>query len=370
MSRKRKIGFVFGTRPEIIKLYPVYKALMSDYECVLISTGQQKQLSSQMLDFFEITPDYDLDVMRENQTLSSLSYKILNELENILKRITLDGIIVQGDTSSAFCGALSGFYNEIPVIHIEAGLRSFDLKSPFPEEANRVMISAISTIDFAPTEYALRNLLFQKKKNIYNVGNTVIDALSLIRNIINENKTYYKNKFSHIQLNGLVLITIHRRELKRVNLIEILETIKELALKHNEICFAFPVHFTPRVRKDVIRVLDGLSNVYLIEPLPYDEMIFLMMESVLIMTDSGGIQEEAPTFKKPVIVLRDKTERQEGVDGGIAFLAGYEKKQIIKYFESLIDNGSPAFQKRKFKNPYGDGKASERIKKVIDDFFI
>lgn len=370
---KKKVAFIFGTRPEVIKIFPVYKYFLKDdrYECKLISSGQQKELSEQMLSFFKVKPDIDLQIMKENQSLAHITASILTQLHQILLDIKPDLIFVQGDTNTAFSAALSGFYLNIPVAHIEAGLRSYDIHSPFPEEANRAMISKISALDFAPTETSLEVLIKDGKKKAYLTGNTVVDALKLISSQVSLKEEGYAIglDIGRKELDNHILLTLHRRELFDDRLQNVLAAISLIAEKNSEIKIICPVHFNPRVKNEVYGKLSHYPNIHLTKPLDYDSLIFLLSRCKFVMTDSGGIQEEAPTFKKPVIVLRDKTERMEGVEAGIAFLTGYNTEEILKQANNLLNPDLYAKIVTSMKNPYGDGKASERIKQIVDSFF-
>jgi UDP-N-acetylglucosamine 2-epimerase (non-hydrolysing) len=359
---------VLGTRPEAIKLAPLILKLKSgNYKVTVCNTEQQKELSNQALSFFELKADINLDVMSPNQTLSELQSNLLLKLQRVLLNENFDGVFVQGDTMSAFCGALSGFYSNVPVFHVEAGLRSGDLYEPFPEEALREMISKIAAFHFAPTILAKEFLIKENipENRIVISGNTGIDALScLAKNVMTQALLTLKD--NNIKINDkLVLITIHRRENHGSRLKNILKAISELASIFNDHTFVLPVHPNPNVRQNVYDTLGSYDNVKLLDPVEYPVLVALMQNSKLILTDSGGIQEESPSFGVPLIVLRYATERIEGVNAGIAKLVGADYKKIIDE-SSIILKKDKSLTRNKIQNPYGDGKASIRILEQID----
>jgi len=370
--KKKKIFFVFGTRPEVIKIYPVFKLFNDDpaYDAHLVSSGQQKELSRQMLDFFGLKPHINLDIMVPEQTLSYITIRILDEMEKIINENKPDLIFVQGDTSTAFIAGLAGFYHKIPIAHIEAGLRTFEKYSPYPEEANRAMLSTIAEFNFAPTKSAFDNLIQESRENIFVTGNTVVDALKYLEKKLDEDAETYDEEFNFINnWDNLVLLTLHRRELAGDKLKNVLSAIRDIAADKPEYSFVYPVHFNPNVRKNVFSALKDMPNIFLIDPVSYDSLVFLIKNSKFIVTDSGGIQEEAPSFKKPVIVVRDTTERQESIDAGIAFLTGYDPEVLKSKFYYLDDESNYKEIVSKIKNPYGDGKSSEKIKEIVDLHF-
>ncbi len=342
---------------------PLCKVLkQSDFDVIVVNTGQHRELTDPLWQIFKVRPDYNLNVIKENQSLSELSAVLLVKIENIVRQSKPDYIIAQGDTTSCMVGSLVGFYNRIKVAHVEAGLRTFDITSPFPEELNRRIVSILSDINFTPTDQATQNLKKENVKGkIVKTGNTGIDALLQILQEVRERTPFYSNKFNIILKKQNILITGHRRENHGERFDEIFTAIKELANENPEVSFIYPVHFNPNVRKQVNEILKGIDNIHLIEPVNYDEMIFLMDCAYIIMTDSGGIQEEAPSLNKPVIVLRDTTERPEGVQSGCSVLAGFEKDTIKKVFYSIFNNPKKYHSMANKKNPYGDGKASQRI---------
>ena len=370
----KNILIVFGTRPEIIKLAPVileFEKHPKDFRITICNTEQQKDLSIQTLKFFDIIPDVGLDVMEFNQSLITLQTKIMNGLDILRNNNFFDAVIVQGDTMSAFCGALFGILNSIPVFHIEAGLRSHNLQEPFPEEGLRQMISRISTLNFAPTTIDYRALKKESisQKSIILTGNTVIDALfCLPKKELDLAKKYFSDKKIIIN-DQLVLITVHRRENHGTRLDDIIKAIKILSKEFSDHSFIIPIHPNPNVRGKINSELSAIDNIFLEEPLSYPNLVFLMQEAKLIITDSGGIQEEAPTFGCPVLVVRHKTERIDGIKMGIAQLVGTKTAKIVKESRKILNLKKKDSRINVAQNPYGDGKASEKILLGIKDFF-
>ncbi len=367
-----KVIFVFGTRPEAIKMAPLIKTFQADpsKNVVVCVTGQHKEMLYQVLDFFEIVPNYDLELMQPNQTIYDITSKALLGLKPILDKENPDLIFVQGDTTTAFVGALAGYYNQIKVAHLEAGLRSGSMFSPFPEEGNRILAGHLATYHFAPTQRAVNNL--QKEgisKNVFEVGNTVIDALLLGLNILKSNKQKeIEILFDGIDLSKkIILVTGHRRESFGKPFENMVSAIKEIATKYNDIEIIYPVHLNPNVRGIVNQELSNTPNIHLIEPLDYPSLIWLMEKSFFVLTDSGGIQEEAPTLGKPVLVMRDVTERQEGVEAGTAKLVGTNKEVILKEAFDLLDNKEAYNKMAKAVNPYGDGTTSKQVLEIINN---
>ncbi len=330
-------------------------------------TAQHRQMLDQVLDFFGIIPDYDLDIMKSNQTLFDITTSVLNGLNRVLDQVMPDMIFVQGDTTTTFIGALAGFYKKISVAHLEAGLRSDDKCSPFPEEINRILTGHLSTYHFPPTQNAKNNLLKEGiKKNIFLVGNTVVDALFLGLDIIKQQGDgKYLIYFNLIDFSKkIILVTGHRRESFGEGFDNICHALKVLADKYyDDVEIVYPVHLNPNVREPVTRILNKTKNVHLIEPLEYPHLLWLMNKSYFILTDSGGIQEEAPSLGKPVLVMRNVTERTEGIEAGTAKLVGTKKEDIIKQATLLITSKKEYSKMAKCSNPYGDGKSS---KKIID----
>jgi UDP-N-acetylglucosamine 2-epimerase (non-hydrolysing) len=327
-------------------------------------TGQHRQMLDQVLEFFKITADYDLNLMKENQTLFHITGNGLMQLHEVVEKDKPDLIFVQGDTTSALIGALAGYYAKIDVAHIEAGLRSFNLYSPYPEEGNRKIVAQLAKYHFTPTEQASKNLFNEGiNNNVINVGNTVIDALFLGLDLIAaEGEQKFLDFFHNIDLSKkIILVTGHRRESFGRPFEEICESIKEIAVSFPDIEIVYPVHLNPNVREPVNSILRGLPNVKLMEPLSYPFLIWLMNRCFLVLTDSGGIQEEAPSLGKPVLVMRDVTERMEGVDAGTAMLVGSDKAKILRETTNLVTNPAMYTKMAKAVNPYGDGETSKRI---------
>lgn len=368
----KNILFVFGTRPEVIKLAPViieFKKYQNDYNLIICNTEQQKELSNQTLSYFGLKADINLDCMRENQSLEEVQARILNGLKDVYKSHKIDMTVVQGDTITVLTGALSSFYNKIPISHIEAGLRSYDIFEPFPEEVMRQMTSRVSTLNFAPTQKNKTALLNENinEQSIHVVGNTVIDALFCINEkTINNTKKFFNDKNVNVS-DKLVLITVHRRENHGDRLNKIIDAIKYLADKYSNHTFVIPVHPNPNVKNAIYSELQKYANIKLLDPLDYPNLVYLMKSAKLILTDSGGIQEEAPTFGCPTLVMRYETERKEGIEAGVSKLVGADTRLIIKECEQILNNDFIS-TRLKSQNPYGDGHAAERIYKVIDEY--
>jgi UDP-N-acetylglucosamine 2-epimerase (non-hydrolysing) len=365
-----RLLFIFGTRPEAIKMAPLIKAFQKEisFEIKICVTAQHRGMLDQVLEFFDIKPDYDLNIMRNNQSLFDITTKVLKGLEKILDENKPDLIFVQGDTTTAFVGALAGFYKKIKVAHIEAGLRSHNKYSPFPEEINRVLVGHLADYHFAPTERAKENLIKEGiKENIFVVGNSVIDALFLGLDIIKQKgEEEYYNYFNFIDFSKkIILVTGHRRESFGEPFENICNALKELAENYKDVEIVYPVHLNPNVREPVNRILRGIDNIHLIEPLSYPYLIWLMNKSYIILTDSGGIQEEAPSLGKPVLVVREVTERVEGIEAGTAKLVGTNKDKIISEVINLLTDENEYNKIAKAVNPYGDGKTSERIINIL-----
>lgn len=361
----KKLLFIFGTRPEAIKMAPVIIAAQKRKEFVVevCTTGQHKEILHYILQFFKIAVNYEINIMRHNQTLFDITTLILDELKVIIPQSNPDYILVQGDTSTAFTGALAGFYSKVKVAHIEAGLRSFDNYAPYPEEANRKMISAIADIHFAPTAQAIQFLETEKPYGkIVLTGNTVIDALHIAVKKTNQNNHDYQSQFNEINFqNKIILITTHRRENFGAPLLEICRAIKDISDKFNNVEIILPVHPNPNVKEIIEKELSSIRNIHLIRPLNYDALVWLMNQSFFILTDSGGIQEEAPALGKPVLVMREVTERPEGVETGNAVLVGTSYDKILNNATSLLTDASFYNQMSQAANPYGDGTAAEKI---------
>lgn len=367
----KKAIIIVGTRPEAIKLIPLYKYLKEHKEQLyieptLISTGQHKEMLDQIFDFFEVQPEYSLNIMRKNQSLNELASKLIKELDAKFTQINPNIVIVQGDTTSAFAGSLASYYGKIKIAHVEAGLRTYDRFSPYPEEANRQMIGSMADYHFTPTEKASENLILEQKKEVICVGNTVIDSLMLCLSKVKSKEAEYKTKFVDLlDLKSQVLVTGHRRENFGKGFKNICESLKLLATKHEDTRFIYPVHLNPNVQQIVKEKLSEVKNISLIEPLPYDELVFLMSKSFMILTDSGGIQEEAPSLGIPLLVMRDTTERPEGISAGCAQLVGTEKDAIVNAYEKIVGDKNLYNQMSNVPNPYGDGHSSKRIAKHL-----
>ncbi|MEK7813854.1 MAG: UDP-N-acetylglucosamine 2-epimerase (non-hydrolyzing) [Candidatus Desantisbacteria bacterium] len=369
-----KILTVFGTRPEAIKMAPVVKALEAakGIESVVCVTAQHREMLDQVLNLFDIVPDVDFNIMRKDQDLYYITSNVLLQLRKVLEENKPDVVLVQGDTTTAMAASLAAFYMKIPVGHVEAGLRTYNKYSPYPEEINRRIISVIADYHFAPTEWA-KNRLVQEGiviDRIFVTGNTVIDALLTSADKI---KSYsWQDKFDRMfdfldKSKRVVLITGHRRESFGNGFKNICTAIKELALMFPACNFLYPVHLNPNVQQPVKEILDDkdLTNIHLIKPVEYLPFVYLLNRAYLILTDSGGIQEEAPSFGKPVLVMRDTTERPEGVEAGIVRLVGNNKENIVRETSSLINNEAEYNKMSCQKNPYGDGKAAERIVDIL-----
>jgi UDP-N-acetylglucosamine 2-epimerase (non-hydrolysing) len=370
----KKILFIFGTRPEAIKLAPLVLEFKKQKKFItkVCITSQHREMLDQVINFFQLPVDYDLSIMEHNQTLFKISSKIIQRIEPVLEEFQPDLIFVQGDASSAFLGALAGFYKKIKIAHVEAGLRSYNKHAPFPEEINRVLISHIADYHFAPAKKAKENLLKEGiKKNVWVVGNTVIDALFLALKNVKKSEEQYKNFFKFLDFNKkIVLVTGHRRESFGEPFRQICLALKELAERFKEeIEIVYPVHLNPNVIKPVFEILYGQKNIHLIEPLSYPYLVWLLEKSYFVLTDSGGIQEEAPSLGKPVLVMREVTERIEGIKAGTAKLVGVKKESIVKNAVKLLTNKNLYQGMAERKNPYGDGKSSQRIVKIISEIY-
>ncbi len=370
----KKILFIFGTRPEAIKMVPLILGFKkeSEFQTIVCTTGQHKEMLDQVLNFFKVEVDFQLDVMTPNQTLSTLTSKTIELVDSVINEISPNLIFVQGDTTSAFVGSLIGYYNRIPTVHVEAGLRSNDLFSPFPEEGNRKMIGHLSTFHMAPTVNNRLALLKENiTDNIFIVGNTVIDALYLTLERLKTNIDLTKNeeletiiaKCKNRKIK-VILVTFHRRESFGRPMEELCEALNEIAATQN-VRIIFPVHKNPNVRDIVRKNLTQNSNVILIEPVDYIDLVRLLDLSYIVLTDSGGIQEEAPALGKPVLVLREVTERIEGIHAGTAKLVGTDKVKIINEVNELLNNNDYYDSMSNISNPYGDGKTSQRIISII-----
>jgi UDP-N-acetylglucosamine 2-epimerase (non-hydrolysing) len=371
----KKVLTIFGTRPEAIKMAPLVHALSADerFEAKVCVTAQHREMLDQVLELFEIRPDYDLDLMKAGQTLNEVTSRILIELKPILQEFKPDVVLVHGDTATTFAASLAAYYEQISVGHVEAGLRTGNIYSPWPEEGNRKLTGALTKYHFAPTETSKQNLLTESypEIDIHITGNTVIDALLMIKNKI-DNDTKLNDelseKFPMLDENKkLILVTGHRRESFGGGFERICEALAITAKRYPDAQILYPMHLNPNVREPVNRILKGIDNIFLIEPQQYLTFIYLMNRAYIILTDSGGIQEEAPSLGKPVLVMRDTTERPEAVDAKTVKLVGTDVNLITKELNTLMDN-EDAYKAMSFAhNPYGDGNASQRILDSIYD---
>lgn len=381
MIEMKKIMLVFGTRPEAIKMAPLVKEFQKfpdKFETVVCVTGQHREMLDQVLHIFEISPDYDLNIMKQGQDLYDVTARVLTGMRDVLKEAKPDVVLVHGDTTTSTAAALAAFYQQIPVGHVEAGLRTYNIYSPWPEEMNRQITGRIATYHFAPTPLSKQNLLAEsvQEGNIYVTGNTVIDALYMVVDKIKNDKVLDAELENLLKQAGydinrlvggkkLVLITGHRRENFGDGFINMCTAIKDLTKKYPDVDFVYPMHLNPNVRKPIHEVfgenLSNLGNMFFIEPLEYLSFVYLMEKSTILLTDSGGIQEEAPGLGKPVLVMRDTTERPEALDAGTVRLVGTNYDKIVKEVSALIDNEDCYRQMSQAVNPYGDGKACGRI---------
>jgi UDP-N-acetylglucosamine 2-epimerase (non-hydrolysing) len=369
-----KVFLIFGTRPEAIKLAPVMEALRNEknFSMKALATAQHREMLDQVLEIFKIKPDYDLNIMIENQNLSDVTSKCLNGVDEILKKERPDIVLIQGDTTTVFASALACYYNKIPVGHVEAGLRTSDKYSPFPEEVNRRIATVLADLHFAPTVWAKNNLVKEgiSEESIHVTGNTVVDSLIKIASMpfsFDGDSALLKSFLEKYE--KIVLVTAHRRESFGLPFKEMCFAMKDIVESFSGVGIVYPVHPNPNVRETVYGILKGDPKVFLVEPLNYLTFVHLMKLSYLILTDSGGIQEEAPSFKKPVLVMRDKTERPEGIEAGVAKLVGTRKEKIVEEVIKLIKYDADYKKMSTGINPFGDGKAAERIVKIIREFF-
>ena len=375
-----KVLLAFGTRPEAIKMAPLVKSLQADedFDVVVAVTAQHREMLDQVLGLFEITPDYDLNLMRAGQDLYDVTTGVLMGMRDILNESKPDLVLVHGDTATTFAATLAAFYARIPVGHVEAGLRTHDLYSPWPEEANRQLTGRLAKWHFAPTERNRKDLLAEKVPDdtIVVTGNTVIDALHWVINKIANDQELQTSIHQQLLNAGLtenlsskrfVLITGHRRENFGQGFENICQALRDLASAHPDVHFVYPVHLNPNVQKPVKTLLAGLNNVHLIEPLGYEPFVHLMQQSYLVLTDSGGVQEEAPGLGKPVLVMRDTTERPEAVDAGTVKLVGTNTNAIVENVSMLLNDNEAYYSMSRAHNPYGDGKACGRIASFLKE---
>lgn len=362
--KKIRVMSVFGTRPEAIKMAPLVKELekREEIENIVCVTAQHREMLDQVLQTFDIKPDYDLNVMKQGQTLSEITTRVLDGLEKVIKESNPDIILVHGDTTTSFVGALAAFYNQVAIGHVEAGLRTYDKYSPYPEEMNRQMVDCMADMYFAPTNLSKQNLLDENKDEdkIYVTGNTVIDAMSTT---IDEH--YTNDVFDWVGDSRMILLTSHRRENLGDPMKNIFRAVKRIVDEFEDVKVVYPIHKNPKVREIANEVFDGCDRIKLIEPLEVFDFHNFQNKSYLIMSDSGGIQEEAPSLGKPVLVLRDTTERPEGIEAGTLRLVGTKEQKIYEETRKLLSDKSEYDKMSKASNPYGDGHASERIVDAI-----
>lgn len=370
LMKKIKVMTVFGTRPEAIKMAPLVLELQKQsqrFEAITTVSAQHREMLDQVLDIFHIKPDYDLNIMHARQTLTDITSNVLINLDKILKEAKPDIVLVHGDTTTTFAASVAAFYNQIPIGHVEAGLRTWEKYSPYPEEMNRQMTDAMTDLYFAPTNQSKANLLKEnhKEDNIYITGNTAIDALKQT-----VDKEYHHDILDKVSPdNKLILLTMHRRENQGEPMRRVFKVIREVVESREDVEVIYPVHLSPAVQEAAKEILGNTERIHLISPLDVVDFHNLAARSYFIMTDSGGVQEEAPSLGKPVLVLRDKTERPEGVEAGTLKLVGTESEKIKEEMEELLDNDAEYQRMAQAKNPYGDGKASERILDAIAYYF-
>lgn len=370
LMKKIKVMTVFGTRPEAIKMAPLVLELQKQsqrFEAITTVSAQHREMLDQVLDIFHIKPDYDLNIMHARQTLTDITSNVLINLDKILKEAKPDIVLVHGDTTTTFAASVAAFYNQIPIGHVEAGLRTWEKYSPYPEEMNRQMTDAMTDLYFAPTNQSKANLLKEnhKEDNIYITGNTAIDALKQT-----VDKEYHHDILDKVSPdNKLILLTMHRRENQGEPMRRVFKVIREVVESREDVEVIYPVHLSPAVQEAAKEILGNTERIHLISPLDVVDFHNLAARSYFIMTDSGGVQEEAPSLGKPVLVLRDTTERPEGVEAGTLKLVGTESEKVKKEMEELLDNDAEYQRMTQAKNPYGDGKASERILDAIVYYF-
>ena len=368
--KKIKVMTVFGTRPEAIKMAPLVLELQKQsqrFEAITTVSAQHREMLDQVLDIFHIKPDYDLNIMHARQTLTDITSNVLINLDKILKEAKPDIVLVHGDTTTTFAASVAAFYNQIPIGHVEAGLRTWEKYSPYPEEMNRQMTDAMTDLYFAPTNQSKANLLKEnhKEDNIYITGNTAIDALKQT-----VDKEYHHDILDKVSPdNKLILLTMHRRENQGEPMRRVFKVIREVVESREDVEVIYPVHLSPAVQEAAKEILGNTERIHLISPLDVVDFHNLAARSYFIMTDSGGVQEEAPSLGKPVLVLRDTTERPDGVEAGTLKLVGTESEKVKEEMEELLDNDAEYQRMAQAKNPYGDGKASERILDAIAYYF-
>jgi UDP-N-acetylglucosamine 2-epimerase (non-hydrolysing) len=361
-----KILIIFGTRPEAIKMLPLVLRLRQDFDARVCVTGQHREMLDQVLDLFQVSPDFDLNLMKPNQDLTNLTAEILHGVTRVLQGENFDWVLVQGDTTSTMTGALAAFYHGVKVGHVEAGLRTYNLRAPFPEELNRQVTSKMATLHFTPTLHSQANLRKEgiSQNAVHVTGNTIIDALHWVLNHVPQPE--WSLPFDP-KKQRMILVTGHRRENFGDGLLQICEALSTIAKQQPKVQIVYPVHLNPNVREPVHRILSKLPNLHLLEPLDYPRFVYLMSQSTLILTDSGGVQEEAPSLGKPVLVMRDTTERPEAVEAGTVRLVGACRRMIIDETLRLLED-SEAYRSMAYAhNPYGDGTACEQIANLLRD---
>ncbi|WP_204173263.1 MULTISPECIES: UDP-N-acetylglucosamine 2-epimerase (non-hydrolyzing) [unclassified Staphylococcus] len=364
----KKIMIIFGTRPEAIKMAPLVKAIEQNknLEANIVITAQHREMLDSVLEIFAVQPHHDLNIMKKNQTLAELTSRALIKLDEVIKEEKPDIVLVHGDTTSTFVGSLAAFYNQVPVGHVEAGLRTGNKYSPFPEELNRLMVGNMAELNFAPTQKAAENLILENKvkDSIYVTGNTAIDALktTIQKDYVSETISKYKDK-------QILLLTAHRRENIGEPMHHIFKAVRDIADEYPDLVVVYPIHKNPKVREIASEYLKGHNRIELIEPLDVLDFHNFANQSHLILTDSGGVQEEAPSLGKPVLVLRDNTERPEGVKAGTLKVIGTEYDSIMRETKRILDNKEAYQQMSKASNPYGDGNTSQRICEIIEYYF-
>jgi len=373
----KKILFIFGTRPEAIKMVPIIKELQNSkiFNFEVCITAQHREMLDQVLDLFDIKANYDLNIMKPNQDLFDITSNILLKLKKVLLKSKPSIVLVHGDTTTTLSASLAAFYLQIPIGHIEAGLRTYDLASPFPEEANRQLTSRLSSFHFAPTQESYENLLKENidKSKLFITGNTVIDTLMMVKDKIHNSKSIQNKLHNSIQTNGylltnkkFILVTGHRRENFGDGFKNICLALKKLALNNPNIDILYPLHLNPNVKNIVHQYLDEIQNIYLISPQDYEPFVYLMSRSYIILTDSGGIQEEAPSLGKPILVMRDTTERPEAIKAGTVKLVGTNQELIVKCTQELLDDKDIYNKMAQTQNPYGDGHSSKKIIDILE----
>jgi UDP-N-acetylglucosamine 2-epimerase (non-hydrolysing) len=378
---KKTILIVFGTRPEAIKLAPVIRALQSrtnQFKLKICVTGQHREMLDQVLEIFKIVPDYDLNIMKQNQDLFDVTIHSLSGLKSVIKKSKPDLVVVHGDTTTSWVAALAAFYSQVPVAHIEAGLRTGNIYSPWPEEMNRKLSGQLASIHFAPTQNSKNNLLNENvsEDHIFVTGNTGIDSVLYIKNMLNNNKDLEERVLEDINRAGypydperkMILMTGHRRENHGDKIRSVFQALKSIAIEHPDLDIVYPVHLNPKIKTPADEILCSVKNIYLIKPVDYLLMVKLLDISYLILTDSGGIQEEAPSLGKPTLVLRDTTERPEALEAGLLKIVGTDPDVIVQSTNTLLLEDHVYNSMVSSINPYGDGKASEKIVKILQEF--